>query len=89
MAGVVGAAGYLRQLRAQQARSDYLPELAGIAVPTLVISGGEDGVCLPEVQQELAAGLPDARHATVPGAGHLSPLDSPVDIAELLRDFLH
>lgn len=88
MARAVGVAGYLRQLRAQQGRSDYLPELPGIAVPTLVVTGAEDSVCPRDVQLELAARLPDARHVVVPGAGHLSPLDAPADIAALLRDFL-
>ena len=87
-AGTVGADGLLRQLAAQRTRPDSRPTLGAVAVPTLVISGGDDRVCPPELQQELAAGLGRARLVEIEGAGHLSPVDSAGLVAALVNDFL-
>ena len=84
----VGADGLLRQLAAQRTRPDSRQTLPAVRVPTLVISGGRDEVCPPELQRELAAGLPTARLTDIDSAGHLSPLDSAGPVAGLLNEFL-
>ncbi len=88
MARRVGPDGFVRQLRAQVGRPDSRPTLHTITVPTLVISGSEDAVCPPALQAELAAGLPAAEHRTIDGAGHMSPLDRPAEVATALADWL-
>lgn len=88
MALRVGPAGFVRQLRAQACRPDSRASLAGIGVPTLVVSGSDDAVCPPELQREVAAGIPGADHVTVDGAGHMSPLDHPNEVAAVLASWL-
>jgi pimeloyl-ACP methyl ester carboxylesterase len=88
MALDVGAAGFLRQLSAQRTRPDLRPSLAGIAVPTLVVSGSQDEVCPSPLQDELAAGISRAEHVTVDGAGHMTPLEAPGPVAEHLLRWL-
>jgi pimeloyl-ACP methyl ester carboxylesterase len=88
MARTVGVNGFLRQLDAQARRPDSRPSLPTITVPTVVVSGELDGVCPPELQQELAVGIPGARHVTVPGAGHMTPLDHPSEVAAHLTAWL-
>lgn len=84
----VGPEGFLRQLTAQSGRPDSLPTLATLGVPALVVSGGLDRVCPPELQRELVAGIPGCRYVTVAGAGHMSPLDSAPELAMVLSEFL-
>jgi 2-keto-3-deoxy-L-rhamnonate aldolase RhmA/pimeloyl-ACP methyl ester carboxylesterase len=88
MAHAVGPAGLLRQLAAQEGRPDGRPGLGDVRVPTLVLSGAEDDVCPPELQRELAAGVPGAHHVVAPGAGHLAPLEDPDATAAALVAWL-
>ncbi len=88
MADSVGAAGLLRQLAAQATRPDSRPHLGDIAVPTLVVSGALDHVCPPVLQEELAAGIPGARHIVLEDAGHMAPLETPHEVAAALRAWL-
>ena len=87
-AAVVGPQGLLRELAAQRNRPDSLPGLAALGIATLVIAGALDDVSPPALQRELAANIPRARLATVEGAGHTSPIDSPKEVARLISDFL-
>lgn len=88
MAKRVGPDGFVRQLHAQACRPESLSLLASIDVPTLVLSGSDDAVCPPELQREMAARIPGADHVTVDGAGHMSPLDHPDDVAVHLAAWL-
>ena len=88
MARIVGPEGLRRQLSAQATRPDSLPTLADLQLPVLVVSGAADTVCRPELQVELVAGLPNARHATLEETGHMSPLEAPAAVAGLLRRWL-
>lgn len=88
MARTVGAAGLRRQLRAQATRPDSLPTLGSLRMSTLVVSGAADAVCRPELQTELAAGLPAAEHVTLDGAGHMTPLTDAAALAGVLTDWL-
>lgn len=88
MAVAVGPDGFLRQLHAQATRPDSLPSLARVHVPTLVVSGGLDDVSRPELQEELARGIPDAEHVVLESSGHMSPLEAPHGVADALRRWL-
>lgn len=88
MALKVGAAGFLRQLRAQASRPDSRPFLSAITIATLVISGALDEVSPGELQQELAAGIPDSRLVTIETAGHMSVLEAPTAVAEVMQTWL-
>ncbi len=62
--------------------------LAGLEIPTLVLTGEHDMPDFTAAAAELAAALPNAQRATIPGAGHLAPLETPEAFRELLLSFL-
>lgn len=88
MAIAVGSSGLLRQLAAQAGRPDSRPGLATIAVPTTVVIGDHDEVCPPDLQREVASGIPGAVTEFIAGAGHMSPIEAPQQVAEVLRTWL-
>jgi pimeloyl-ACP methyl ester carboxylesterase len=59
-------------------------EIGGYQGPVLLARGAEDTALPAEAGRDLAALLPQAREAAVPEAGHLSPLERPEAVAELL-----
>jgi 3-oxoadipate enol-lactonase len=70
------------------ARPDSNPELPGIDVPTLVISGTIDTLIPTPVTAEMAERIPSARLELLEGAGHLSNLERPEDFTRLLSEHL-
>jgi 3-oxoadipate enol-lactonase len=70
-------------------RPDSLETLPGIDVPVLVVVGEEDTMTPPADAEELAAAIPAARLVRLAGAGHLTPLERPVELNEELLLFLH
>jgi 3-oxoadipate enol-lactonase len=80
--GVVGALGAMRD------RPDSTDLLGRIDVPTLVAGGEEDTLSTPEVMGEMARKIPNSRHHTFSGAGHLSNLEAPEEFNAALLDFL-
>lgn len=62
---------------------DIASSLARISVPTLVISGSNDGGATPEIGRGLAASIPGARYAEVAGA-HLANVERPGEVAGML-----
>lgn len=63
-------------------------ELAGLDLPALALTGAAEPAWRHRTADAIAAAIPGARRARIPGAGHLSPLDAPVFCAALIRDFL-
>lgn len=88
MAERVGREAFLRQQLAILGRPDSRPDLPGIAVPTLVAAGEADELTPPFLAKEMAAAIPGARLALLPGCGHLPPMEDPRATAALLRDWL-
>jgi pimeloyl-ACP methyl ester carboxylesterase len=64
-----------------------LPELAGVRAPTLVMQGDDDIVKV-EHSAAVAATLPDAQLAVIPGTSHMAPLERPDLVSRLILDFL-
>ncbi len=58
-------------------RPDSTPDLAGIDVPTLVVTSTADQLIPAEVSAEMASQIPGARVETIPGVGHLTNLEAP------------
>lgn len=56
---------------------DLHGRLAGIAAPTLVLTGSEDPVVPPARGQALAASIGGARHVSIAGAAHLPNAERP------------
>jgi pimeloyl-ACP methyl ester carboxylesterase len=77
MAERIGKDAFLRQQEAIMHRPDSRPDLARIAVPTLVGVGSEDALTPPALAQEMAALIPGARLRHFADAGHLPTMETP------------
>lgn len=88
MAEATGTGGFARQQTAIAARPDSRPTLAAIRCPTLVLVGAEDQLTPPPLAEEIAQGIPGARLAVIPGAGHLSTLEAPEAVNDALNGWL-
>jgi pimeloyl-ACP methyl ester carboxylesterase len=80
--GVVGALGAMRD------RPDSTDLLGKIGVPTLVAGGEEDAISTPDIMGDMARKIPNSRHHTFSGAGHLSNLEAPKEFNAALLNFL-
>lgn len=74
-------------LVAMRDRPDSTSFLSGIAIPTLVVVGERDALTPLSDSEAMAAAIPGARLVTIPGAGHLSPMERPKAVAEALAEF--
>jgi pimeloyl-ACP methyl ester carboxylesterase len=88
MAADVGPEAFIRQQRAIMGRPDSRPGLAAIRCPTLVVVGDSDALTPPECADEIAAGIPGARRATIADCGHASTLEQPQAMNALLDSWL-
>lgn len=68
--------------------ADYRADLAGMAVPALVLRGGRSQLYGPDTAAWLAATLPDAAIATVADAGHAPQLERPRAFNRALAGFV-
>lgn len=82
VAGIVGALHALRD------RPDSTSLLRAIDVPALVIAGEDDQIAPVAVMRQMARRIPGARFEIIPDAGHVSPLEQPQAVNQVLRDFL-
>ncbi len=70
-------------------KEDFSAEVGRIDVPVLVIAGEKDVVDTPErLETEVVGRISGARMAVVPGVGHLSMVQKPAAVAELIREFV-
>ena len=79
---IVGALGGMRD------RPDRTATLRSVRVPAAVIVGEMDAVTPPEEAAAMAEILPDAGLTVVPGAGHVSPIESPDAVNVALRSLI-
>ncbi|MCU0832725.1 MAG: alpha/beta hydrolase, partial [Rhizobiaceae bacterium] len=88
MALSLGPDVFARQSRALRDRADRQAALAAFHGPALVLMGAQDRLC-PRDRHELMHGLmPQSRFVVIEGAGHLPPLEKPVETAAALRRWL-
>ena len=88
MALRLGPEVFARQSEALRDRPDRQGVLAAYGGPALVLTGAHDRLC-PLDRHELMHGLlRGSRLATIPGAGHLPPLEAPEETAAHLRGWL-
>src|SRR5207253_146082 len=67
---------------------DVRDRLREVKLPALVIGGADDLLTPPKFQQELAAGLGNARAVVVPHAGHMPMHEQPEAVHAALEPFL-
>ena len=70
------------------ANLDFSDDLIRIRGKTLVIAGEADVGTPPAMSRAIAAGIPGARLAVIPGAAHLSAAEKPEEFGQLVEDFL-
>lgn len=88
MAEDVGQAGFVRQQTAIMGRIDGRPLLRDIRCPTVVIGGAEDAITPPEVMAEIANLVPGATYHLLTDCGHLSTMEEPEAVTNLLAGWL-
>jgi len=72
----------------QGSREDWSAEVGTLDLPALVVAGGADGDLGEAAQRELNGRVyPRAVHLTLPGAGHLLPLERPAEVADAVLAF--
>ena len=87
MALAVGKDSFKRQEEAIIGRIDSRPHLKDIRCPTLVIAASEDQLMPVAVLKEMADAIPGARLEVVEDSGHMTTLEHPERVVELLRDW--
>ncbi len=78
MTARVGQDAFLSQQAAIMGRPDSLPGLPGIACPTLVLCGRQDGPTPVECHKEIAAAIPGARLIVIESSDHPTPVERPL-----------
>ena len=67
---------------------NLLEGIATIGIPTTVMIGSRDRLTAPARSDQLVAAIPGARLVTLPGRGHMLPLEDPDAVsAEIVRAF--
>ena len=69
-------------------RPDSTETVAEITAPALVVVGEEDALVPLADAAALANALPEGRLRSIPGAGHLAPLERPESFAAVVAAFL-
>ena len=82
------AEGIAAALRGLAQRPDVTELLAQIQVPTLVIAGSDDAIVPESEMREMAAKIAGSELIVLPGVGHLSALEAPVEFNSVLARFL-
>jgi len=78
---------YLRHQAAIMARIDQRPFLKDIKVPTLVLSGDADMLISNEYSRGMADLIPRAKLEILAQCGHLSPIEQPEALIEVIEDW--
>jgi pimeloyl-ACP methyl ester carboxylesterase len=79
---------YLRHQAAIMSRIDSRPSLKDIRVPTLVVSGDADRLISNEYSREMAELIPRAKLEILAQCGHLSPMEQPEALVEVMDEWL-
>ena len=69
-------------------RDDFVHELAGMDLPTLIISGEADAASDPAQSGRMHAELPHSQLLKIPEVGHTPPVEAPETVNSAMLDFL-
>lgn len=73
--------------RAMAQRPDSLATLAELTCPVLVVYGDEDELSPQVEQDQMLAVLRSGHREVIDGAGHLSPIEAPTEVARTIHAF--
>jgi pimeloyl-ACP methyl ester carboxylesterase len=88
MIAETGPEAFVRQEQAIMSRPDSRPLLAWIRCPTLVVVGDADVATPPELNKEIADGIPGAKIVTIQDSGHLTTIEQPDAVNAALTEWL-
>lgn len=88
MAKNVGKDAFLRQQKALMERPDSRDTLWRIRCPTLVLCGEQDLLTPRDRHEEISAAIRGSTLAVLPGCGHLSTLEKPLEVNRALSAWL-
>ena len=74
--------------RGMAERRDMTDRLAEIDLPTLVVCGEDDTISPPAEMRKIADSMPNAKFVEIPLAGHLAPLEQPVQVTQAIANFV-
>jgi pimeloyl-ACP methyl ester carboxylesterase len=77
---------FIRQLSAL--RSDGYAELENIRCPTLIVASSNDRLSSIAEAQLMAARIPAAGMVVIEDCGHMTPLEKPAQLSQILSDWL-
>ncbi len=69
-------------------RDDVRADLAGIALPTLIVAGAQDRSLPAHLSIAMFDAIPDARLVVLPGTGHSAPVEDPEGVSQAMASFL-
>lgn len=75
-------------LLAMLSRTDTTQSLSKIKIPTLLICGERDSLTPPSVMKEMFHKIPNAEFVEIKNAGHMTPIENPVDVNKAISMFL-
>lgn len=81
----VGVKGCIIAIMSRTDTTNFLPQ---IKIPALVICGSFDKLTPPILMRPMAEKIPGAEFAVVPRAGHMTPLENPANVNDLIGGFL-
>lgn len=88
MAESLGPEVFERQCHATMRHPDSTETCASISCPTLIICGDEDEICPPDFHEIMQAAIPGSILKVLPECGHLSTLEAPEAVNDLIDDFV-
>lgn len=89
MAIELGCNTYADQVAIAESRTDSRPRLASMTTPLLVVSGDDDVINPPALQEEIVQLVPNARWLRLEAAGHFVPLEAPEALATTACEWLN
>jgi pimeloyl-ACP methyl ester carboxylesterase len=87
MRSTFSPAGFIAMTRAS-AEADLRDMLGDVAVPTLLLYGDQDVRAPVAVGEAIRDAVPGVRLVVIPGAGHVSSVETPGRVAAELKEFL-
>ena len=88
MGRTVGPDAFRRQMTAIMGRPDSRPDLAAVAVSTLVLCGRQDALSPPDWHREMADAIDGAELVVLDDCGHMAPMEKPEETTAALRRWL-
>ncbi|MFA7229038.1 MAG: alpha/beta fold hydrolase, partial [Melioribacteraceae bacterium] len=81
----LGVKGAIIAIMSRTDTTSFLPE---IKIPVLAFSGSFDKLTPPAVMRAMAEKIPGSEFAVIPRAGHMTPLENPDAVNDLIAGFL-